>query len=406
MRASVDRVAGTVDAGRACEGHAGAPFIPSIQGLRGWAALSVMLVHIQLMPMLAGFWPPGVPDWFTLTFATGGRGVELFFVISGYLIPASLHRHGSVARFFYERVMRIVPVFAILHLIVYVAGPWIGYKLFAGMGPAAYAASFTANLLFLAPLLDVPLAQQNAWSLTYEWLFYLWVAAAFCALKGRAHRLLLVPLALVAALAVWRFPSTSYFVLGVAFSSAAPSFRMGRAWGLVAGLAALAAVYYCCEYVSIALGLLPAAVVFALALDRESGLSWLLGRRWLQYLGRISYSLYLVHPFVLFLLIFAARRLGSGAPWSPTAALVFVVLGVGLSVALAGLSYEFVERRLRVRLERLWSRGDRAAPAPEGSLPAARRARLPDPAEAPYRSGPGTALPEGGRGPVSRIAEA
>ena len=101
-------------------------FLPSIQGLRGVAAISVLIVHLYDMPLLAGFLPH-VPGWFHGTINMGGHGVELFFMISGLLIPASLVRHASVAKFFYDRALRILPVFVVLHLVLFVAGPIVFY---------------------------------------------------------------------------------------------------------------------------------------------------------------------------------------------------------------------------------------------------------------------------------------
>ena len=76
----------------------------------------------------------------------GGHGVELFFMISGFLIPASLVRHASVGKFFYDRALRILPVFVVLHLVLFVAGP----------GPLAHAIGilnpFRGMLLVLDPL--------------------------------------------------------------------------------------------------------------------------------------------------------------------------------------------------------------------------------------------------------------
>ena len=334
-------------------GGAPRPYNPAIQGLRGLAALSVMLVHLYLMPKAAGLWPAGVPDWATLILGTGGRGVELFFVISGYLIPASLRRHGSVGRFFGERVLRIMPLYVVLHLVVFLVGPFIAYKFLAGLGPQAYVGSFLANLFFLAPLVDLPLAQQNAWSLTYEWLFYVWTAAVFLALGGRWNRLALVPLLAGAAAIVWVFPATSYFGVGIAFAILDVPGRFGRAAGLILGLASLAAMYGLCEYVSVFAGLPFAAILFLLVLDPGSGLSgWLSGRS-LRYLGTVSYSLYLVHPFVLFGILFAVKRLGpaEGSLWLVGPA-IFVGGGIA-SVAVAGIAFEVVEVRFRSWLKHL-----------------------------------------------------
>src|SRR6185295_3470098 len=108
------------------------------------------IVHLQDMPLLAGFLPPIWP-WLEATVNMGGHGVELFFMISGFLIPASLMRH----------------------LILFTAGPLVGYKFFKGIDLPTYLKLFFVNLAFLPDALGLPIGQQNAWTLSYEWAFYI-----------------------------------------------------------------------------------------------------------------------------------------------------------------------------------------------------------------------------------------
>src|SRR5947209_5980741 len=176
-------------------------FVPSVQGLRGVAALSVVIDHFYDMPKGGvydlpdpGFLPPIWP-WFQSVINVGGHGVELFFMISGFLIPASLVRHGSLARFFFDRALRIMPVFLVLHVALFVIGPVVGYKFFRGIDFGSYLGVFTANLLFLQDALGFPIAQQNAWTLTYEWAFYVWFALTFAAIR-LGGRLMGAPLVL------------------------------------------------------------------------------------------------------------------------------------------------------------------------------------------------------------------
>ena len=113
--------------------------MPSVQGLRGIAALSVLMDHFYDMPKGGmydipdpGFLPP-LWLWLQSVINVGGHGVELFFMISGFLIPASLVRHGSLPQFFFDRVLRIMPVFVVLHLALFSIGPMVGYKFFRGI---------------------------------------------------------------------------------------------------------------------------------------------------------------------------------------------------------------------------------------------------------------------------------
>jgi len=82
-----------------------------IHGLRGLAALLVFIYHAYGMPLIGGFWPAGISSAIAAPFLAGQLGVEIFFVISGYLITASLIRHDNVPRFLLDRAIRIHPAF-------------------------------------------------------------------------------------------------------------------------------------------------------------------------------------------------------------------------------------------------------------------------------------------------------
>jgi peptidoglycan/LPS O-acetylase OafA/YrhL len=340
--------------------HAGGTFVPSIQGLRGVAALSVLMDHFYDMPKGGvydipnpGFLPPIWP-WLQSVINVGGHGVELFFMISGFLIPASLVRHGSLAKFFADRVLRIMPVFAVLHLAVFTVGPVVGYKFFRGIGVGGYLEVFLANLLFLPDVLGLPIAQQNAWTLTYEWAFYIWFALTFAAAVQLRNWVLAVPLIALGVLGVAQWPIVAFFGIGMLFS--AVDFRIPlTGWsGLVAGLICAAAMYASLVLLHPFFGLVPGFVLFGMVVAPGSGLGAALSAPALQYLGRISYSLYLVHPFVLFpLQVIGLKLVVHGVDrWLLWGA--FIGLGLVLSLLASTLSYELIEVRGRRLLIRLW----------------------------------------------------
>jgi peptidoglycan/LPS O-acetylase OafA/YrhL len=331
-------------------GASGGGFVPSIQGLRGVAALSVLLVHMYVMPLLAGFLPQ-LPPWFHAIANTGGHGVELFFMISGYLIPASLVRHGDVSAFFYDRCMRILPVFVVLHLALFTIGPIVGYKFFKGIDLVTYVELFVANLLFLPDALGLPLGQQNAWTLSYEWAFYIWFAAIFASRRGGHWFITWLLIGIAVAAVVYR-PNAAFFGIGMLLSRA--NFRLLIAgWpGLLAGALCVIAMYGSLEYLHAVPALLPGLLLFAMVLSPGSGVATLLDSPLLQYLGKISYSLYLVHPFALYpLQAFGAKFFAAGVnPWLLWAG--FVAIGVPVAIVASALSYRFIEVALRRRLDR------------------------------------------------------
>jgi peptidoglycan/LPS O-acetylase OafA/YrhL len=340
---------------KASAGYDGS-FVPSVQGLRGIAALSVLMDHFYDMPKGGvydipdpGFLPPIWP-WLQSVINVGGHGVELFFMISGFLIPASLVRHGSLPRFFFDRVLRIMPVFVVLHLALFTIGPIVGYKFFRGIDFGSYLAIFTANLLFLQDALGLPIAQQNAWTLTYEWAFYIWFALIFAVLRV-GGRMMAAPLILLGIACMLHWPITAFFCIGMLFSATGFRIHIPGALGVVAGVVCAAAMYASLVLFHPFVGLIPGFLLFGMLLARGSGIGNALSAPALQYVGKISYSLYLVHPFVLFpLQMIGLRLVAAGVDrwllWS-----TFILLGGLLSLVVSAISYELIEVRLRRSLD-------------------------------------------------------
>ncbi|KIF66132.1 exopolysaccharide biosynthesis protein [Streptomyces sp. AcH 505] len=321
-------------------------FVPSVQGLRGLAAVSVLIVHLYDMPLLAGFLP-SVPRWFQQTINMGGHGVELFFMISGFLIPASLVRHASVSKFFYDRMLRILPVFVILHLALFVIGPIVGYKFFKDIGVVAYVEVFLANLFFLPDALGLPIGQQNAWTLAYEWAFYIWFAATFFVVVERKNWMLGLLLLAIGLAGVFHRPIAAYFAVGMLFAAVDVRFRVTGWFGVLAGVICGITMYVCLEYIHPFVGLVPGALLFGMVLAPGSGVAKALSGPVLQYLGKISYSFYLVHPFALYPLQMMGVKLAAHgfSLWALWAA--FVGLGLVASLVAGAVSYELIEVRLR-----------------------------------------------------------
>lgn len=331
-------------------------FVPSVQGLRGIAALSVLMDHFYDMPKGGmydianpGFLPPIWP-WLQSTINVGGHGVELFFMISGFLIPASLVRHGSVPRFFFDRFLRIMPVFVVLHLALFAIGPIVGYKFFHDIDLASYLAIFSANLLFVQDVLGLPIAQQNAWTLTYEWAFYIWFAATFSMLRV-GGRMLAAPLILLGVACLLHWPITAFFCIGMLFSATGFRISIPGPLGLVAGLACGAAMYASLVLFHPFVALIPGVLLFGMVLAPDSGLAKALSAPALQYVGKISYSLYLVHPFVLFpFQVIGLKLVAAGVDrWLLWTA--FILLGLSTSLVASAISYDLIEVRLRRLLD-------------------------------------------------------
>jgi peptidoglycan/LPS O-acetylase OafA/YrhL len=323
-------------------------FVEAIQGLRGVAALSVLIVHLQDMPLLAGFLPP-IWSWLEATINMGGHGVELFFMISGFLIPASLVRHRLVGKFFLDRCLRILPVFVILHVILFTIGPLVGYKFFKGIDLPTYLKLFFVNLAFLPDALGLPIGQQNAWTLSYEWAFYILFALAFMA--AARNWVLAAPFVALAVAGIIYRPIAAFFLVGLLFSFVDLRIRIAGWPGVLAGILCGAAMYVSIEYLHPLVGLVPGALLFGMVLAPDSGVAVALSSKFLQFLGKISYSLYLVHPFALFPLQIIGVKLSAHGVnlWLLWAG--FAGLGLIAALIAGTLSYELIEVRLRRLLD-------------------------------------------------------
>jgi peptidoglycan/LPS O-acetylase OafA/YrhL len=144
-----------------------------LDALRGIAALAVVFDHLS--PYLLTAIRTHVYHWLD----AGEYGVFVFFIISGYIVPASLERKGSVRTFWVSRIFRLYPLY--LLVIVGAVLLWI-----IGQGSLRGAAADPANsvlsqLLMMGNVLAGPNLPNVVWSLSYEMIFYLLLTALFLA---------------------------------------------------------------------------------------------------------------------------------------------------------------------------------------------------------------------------------
>ncbi|MEU9302526.1 acyltransferase [Streptomyces sp. NPDC048269] len=143
-----------------------------LDALRGIAALIVALHHFDVLRML----PFG--GMVRRNFDTGLFGVMLFFIVSGYIIPASLERRGDVRGFWIGRLFRIYPAL-IAGLVLSIMMLPDGDGSVALLRTGDDLASLVANGLMLQDLLGVINGMNVTWTLCYEMVFYFFVTALF-----------------------------------------------------------------------------------------------------------------------------------------------------------------------------------------------------------------------------------
>ncbi|MEN3539406.1 acyltransferase [Microbispora sp. ZYX-F-249] len=151
-----------------------------LDALRGMAALVVVFEHCldALFPEVRA----GVGPWFNF----GQYGVLVFFLVSGYVVPVSLERRGSVGGFWINRVFRLYPLWfvaAAAGTVFAARGVYSPLPRQLGDDPGI---AVLAHLTMLQDLLQVPGVVNVFWTLSYEMVFYLLVTAMFVAGVHRA----------------------------------------------------------------------------------------------------------------------------------------------------------------------------------------------------------------------------
>ena len=329
--------------------------------LRFLAALVVVLYHFTYRGFHAGHLSPVEYPHLGSFFKYGYLGVELFFIISGYVVLLSA-QGKTVGQFFISRAMRLYPAY------------WVACTLTFGvvqlLGPARSAVGWSplfdvplpvylANMTMLHSFLGYGMVDGVYWTLTIELLFYFWVAVAIGFGWLRHLPLVLAVWLGYAALAgtgygqgIFRelfFPRYApFFAAGMVFYLLQTG--QGRRWPLYALLAGafalslrsaktvaleMATFFHDSFSVPITCGVV--VLFFGLFLLIAHRKLRLAGAAWLAWAGALTYPIYLLHHNMGYI---ALQHLGGSTNK--------YVLLAGLLAATGGLAYGLhvlVERR-------------------------------------------------------------
>lgn len=334
-----------------------------LDGLRALAVTPVVLYHAGIGLVSGGF-----------------IGVDIFFVISGFLISGIIRdeleaRNFSMWRFYERRIRRIIPAYLAVCIAVFIASLWfLTPDDFVGMAESMISSLFFVTNMYFAGQMSYfqeaseSLPLLHLWSLAVEEQFYLFwpiFLMLFIRFVDRRYRPALLIAMIVAGIAVaqwallnksitmvffyspfryWELAMGAYLALtpppalpnrglkiGVGLLALAliftPIFLYTKTWPLFPGLAALAPC-------------LGAALVIYLGIHEKSVLTPVLGAAPLRGIGLISYSLYLWHwPLFAFFHVVTGR--------GPH--LIEAIPLIIIAVALAYLSWRYVEGPFRKR---------------------------------------------------------
>ncbi|MFI6793509.1 acyltransferase family protein [Nonomuraea sp. NPDC050383] len=381
-----------------------------LDALRGLAAIVVVFEH-ALEPL----WPEARTP-IKAVFDPGWYGVLVFFLVSGYIVPASLERRGSVRAFWISRFFRLWPLFAVCvaGMMLLAAAGWDSLHTWWGSRPVALA---LAHAGMLQNLMYVPNLANVLWTLSYEMAFYLLLTAMFslgvhrrstaAALAFAAAAVLgagLLPVALLSAGGAGRMLTVVVVVTAVLAAGLAATLSGGRRVRQVGAVVIAGTILLLLavnqSYPGPWQGLFILATMFAgtalyrvetrglgrrhiawVALIPLAGLwlaraelgtqvaiaaAWLtfaagtaLRHRtmpsWLTWLGLVSYSIYLLHP----LLLESVEFFLPDPPAVPPAARMTLLAGVYAALlGLCALTWRWVELPAQRLGRRLISRAE------------------------------------------------
>jgi peptidoglycan/LPS O-acetylase OafA/YrhL len=329
--------------------------IDIINALRAVAAMFVAWGHFC----------GGQSPWLTWSGRYGYTGVYIFFVISGFIIPYSLHRSGyrlrNLRQFLFKRGIRLYPPYLISIPFSILAANVVLRPLIPAGAVHAGGRQLLYHVFFLNDLIGAPWVNVVYWTLAIEWQWYLLAGLVFPLLASRNALLRFCPVA-VALMSYFLCASDRIvphtlpiFLIGVfVFQQKIGLIGRGRMLALIAAMlwAMRGPTGWLVAGVSVATGLAIAFVSFR--------------HRVADYLGDISYSLYLLHlPVGVSLIGWLSHLL----PYSSSYLGLLDVAGLAASLAAAACLYRWVEKpaqAISTRLRFVPTRNGKAAIAAAG----------------------------------------
>lgn len=328
--------------------------LTELDALRGLGALCVLAFHYstrfhELFPQAAH-----VP----FSFPGGNYRVLLFFTISGFAIFFTLDRISSVADFAVNRFARLYPAYLVAMLLT-LSVEYLARATELLIGPAA----IFANVTMLQGFAFLPEVDGAYWTLTVEIAFYFCMIALwkFAGIKRLEPLLLLwlglrtlyglwpdMPERIVMLLVVRYLP---FFIIGMlAYRVWSGQRRWAQQWPYAAAALASVATMESWDVTLVALVLLASFAALIAGRPRFIAL------RPLVWMGGISYSFYLIHQHVGFVVMLRMAEAGYG-PWLAFAAAFLVALLLGTAIN------RLVERPAGEAILAWWSRR-KQQPAP------------------------------------------
>lgn len=336
-----------------------------LDGLRGLAISMVVLFH--LVPHWASLipWPSQYAQFWPARY--GYLGVQLFFLLSGYLIAHSVVHCEGFVHFMAKRWLRLFPAMALASVLLLLTAPWLSER---PQGQPALRDAL-AGLLFVHPfffekffgLSLVPL-EWAYWSLFVEVIFYavfgalyylrrsfaLWglgiIYLASASYKLLTHLQVMDSLVMADKFIDACFIHFGWFFLG-AFAQAQGTGDRVKHHVIVSTMLALVIATTVGFDLGAALMCLALYALFSSVLHFEQ-MRRLLSVQWIVFLGYVSYPLYLIHENALVAMTLKVHRL-----WPEAPLLLTPIPGLAILLCIAWLMARYGEPKIKAWLAKL-----------------------------------------------------
>lgn len=346
--------------------------LPSLDGIRALAVLAVIASHL---PVLLSYQHPTPWPWLNKFISGGFLGVDVFFVLSGFLITSLLLKEHSrfgqikLSHFFARRALRLFPALYLLLAIDFLIAIYEKTSLSGQWNITWATVLYLNNWYFVWPSLrngpaDFQTNLGHLWSLSVEEQFYLvWPIVIFLIMKLKKVKTFLtifvvVLMTLVAIRRTMLWHDNNFYLeilirtdarldsllmgalLAVCFRYIQVSTKMLR-WGAYASLPVFVLIayqgpespfFYTIGFTIVAM--LAFIMIYA-AVEQAWGINRILEHKWLTFIGQISYGLYLWH-FVVF--TFLSKHFFVGPR------VMRISVGLLITFAITLLSWFFVEK--------------------------------------------------------------
>ena len=308
--------------------------------LRGFAALAVVLFHYSNSTM-----PTIKPNYLSDIFAYGKYGVQVFFVISGFVIPYSMIKSNyKISNYFnnlLRRFIRINPpsyVAILLTFILYFSAILIVKRPIGGMDwPGINFTSVIGNMTYSVEYLNTSWFNPVFWTLAIEFQFYILIGLLLPVIMLRKKMLTIVILIAVMLIGFinfnWFFSYSTFFVLGIILFLKKEKLLPDK----IIIISSIIAIVLCFFQKNMPEFIFAVTTFFIIL----SGIN--INFKITNYLGKISYSLYITHWSIGSMAEIGLKRITHLHEY-PMGKILMLLIYTIIAIAFAALFYKFIEK--------------------------------------------------------------